>query len=93
MSRFDIAWIIESATAKDLNKLDLCHVSRCFLFCIQEGQTALIKAAVKGHLSIVMVLLNCGASTAKQTEATRGEGREGAPIGERSLCSALCVRL
>ena len=53
--------------------------------CTQHGQTALMWAAYNGRLDIVKLLLERGAQTDLQTEVTRGEGREGAPMGRGRL--------
>ena len=53
--------------------------------CTQDGDTALMLAAYEGHLDIVKLLLERGAQTDLQNKVTRGEGREGAPMGRGRL--------
>ena len=55
--------------------------SLCPSPCMQDGETALMKAALKGHGDIVKLLLESGAQKDLQNEVRRREGCGAAPMG------------
>ena len=52
---------------------------------MQIGETALIRAAIKGHLDIADLLIRHGAPVQHQDMVMWGEGGEGEPVWVRSF--------